>query len=771
MKNILYNFILTLKRYKTASALNILGLSVAFAIFIIILSQLWWQYTYNDNIPQSDQVYVLAYDYDSQGEFSPTISRPNGEAVAQSVPQVKSYGIMRQGNHVFKEFGNTKDSRIDIQLISPSIIELIGMKIVEGDSTRFSEPNAIMLPRSLATKYFGDKSPVGELIDDKYQIVAIFQDIPSNSTFKNKVMVNLHQLDINSRGNLAYSFFFKFPPNQETAKKITDAYIEQYKDYGWECDAELIPMDKLYFYPNINHYQFPNVNLPLSYVLLSVAIVVLLIAVANYINFFLSLVPVRIKAVNISKVFGASVGALRWNVIFEAVGIMLLAFGVSLFFVDMLSGVELIRFAGEGFVFGDNVEILIGTGIFAVALGLISGLFPAWYITKFSPSMVLAGSFGRSRRGRALRLTLSTFQFTSSIVLVVVSLFIILQNSFMRDFDYGYSRERLYHFQIPNSLWKDASVLTNELLKNPDIQGVAYSNGRLTDPYASLETTIEKNGQEYNFPIKAAGVGFIKFMGLELIEGRDFVESDKQSKYGSVIINETAAQKYNIKVGEKLGVNEFDVVGIVKDYHYGSLRDKVEPMGLGEFGQYYPLYATANVRIAQGANLEKTKKYILDALIGVASDTRPEDVDIQHIDSSIEENYQKEGRLATIIIIFSLVTILISLIGVMGTVIFDLQHRRKEVSVRKVFGASVRSILGRFNRGVLWILIISTLIGVPLAWYVVSSWLENFAHRVPMYWWVFVGGVVIVAVIVFSLVTLQTWRTANANPTKFLKSE
>ncbi len=792
MKNIFYNFSVTLKRFKTASVLNLLGLSVAFTIFIIVLSQLWWQYNYNDSIPQSEQLHMLTYEYEPGEGFDPYFNRTNGDELGASIPELEGFGSIGENDYFYRDFGNTKDIEFDAYLVSPSIIDLLGIKIIEGDSASFSEPGAIIIPLSMARQYFGEQSPIGELLagrDGKYRrqrppveqtIVGVYADMPTNRTYDNRIYANLGNEYLNNSSMWMFNHLLKFKPNNTTSEKIKTKLIEilsrDEEDPEEGIDAvELIPMNELYFNQKIDStYFFESGNMQLSLVLISVAFVILLIAVVNYINFFMSLVPVRIKAVNIAKVFGASAGALRANIIFEGIGIMALAFGFSLLWVGVAADIEMIRFAGEPFVFGNNIEVLVATGIFAIVLGAISGLFPAWYITKFSPSMILAGSFGRSRRGRALRSVLSIFQFTSSIVLVIVALFIMLQNSFMREFDYGYSRERLYKLRLTTPLVRNQKqdALSNELKKNPDITDFSYTNGSLVQPGISLNWQAMHNGEDIRYSNMPVSWNHPRMMGIELVDGRYFTEEDQTKQNGSIIFNETAAKAYNLKVGDVIDIFiKTDVVGIAKDFQYGSLYNEIPPVALVIGHPQMRYYSYAYIRISPTADLEKTLTFIREAIKTADPMMEPNELELTHFDESLEEVYQKEERLAGVITIFSFITILISLLGVMGTVIFDLQHRRKEVSVRKVFGASVSSILGRFNRGVLWILIISTLIGLPIAWYIISTWLENFTHRVPMHWWVFVAGVVIVSVIVFSLVTIQTWRAANANPTKYLKSE
>ncbi len=789
MKNILYNFTVTLKRFKTASVLNLLGLSVAFTIFIIVLSQLWWQYTYNDSIPQSEKIHLFASEYNKGEGYAIHTSRPYGDQIAQSIAGIESYAIRSERYNIYKEIGDAKNVTERSFKISPSFIEMMGIEIVEGDISRFNEPNAVIISHSMAQKYFGDKSPIGAIIESvplfdtsvnppvtTHNIVAIYKDLPSNSMVGNGVYTNVGDFLIGEKGYFAFEYFYKFSGGENIEKQIQEKFNELNPSHiaGEQRSVKLIPMDEIYFSPYLkNTYGVRTGNLTLTLALISVAIVILLIAVVNYINFFMSLVPVRIKAVNIAKVFGASTRALKANIIFEGVGIMALAFGFSLLLVGVVADWEFIRFSGEAFLFKNNILVLVAVGLFAIVLGAISGLFPAWYITKFSPSMILAGSFGRSRRGRGLRTVLSTFQFSSSIVLVVVSLFIILQNSFMSNYDYGYKRDRLYKLGInPNGTEKS---LASELLLNPDILEVAYMNGTLAAErvVTNMRTSFDDGG-DYSFTQLSVDWNYPQMMGFELIEGRYFSEEDLSSTGSTMIFNETAAKKFNIKAGDRLSkkyVHSPQVVGVVKDFQYGSLHNSIPPICLTLMPKNDRGFYNADIRISSTADIEKTLTFIRTTLCKVDPSINPEQVRLVDFNQSIDQLYKKEQMLSTIIMAFSFISILISLLGVMGTVIFDLQHRRKEVSVRKVFGATVGSILGRFNRGVLWILIISTLIGLPIAWYIISTWLENFTRRVPMHWWVFAAGVVIVAVIVFSLVILQTWRTANANPTKFLKSE
>jgi putative ABC transport system permease protein len=284
------------------------------------------------------------------------------------------------------------------------------------------------------------------------------------------------------------------------------------------------------------------------------------------------------------------------------------------------------------------------------------------------------------------------------------------------------------------------------------------------------------NGESIRFSYQPVSWNYLEFMGLQMIEGRTFIEEDASKTGGTIIFNEAAAKMYNIKLGDFIEGHNWnekaEIVGIVKDFNFTSLQDNIEPLALYEFGcKGWLVPSVAHIRLSPDADFKKTSEFIAAAMPTVDPSLELDKITIVPFDMTIENLYTKEISLTKIISLFSLVAIIISLMGVFGIVVFENQHRRKEIALRKIHGSTARLILGMFNRKFIYILLISFVIAAPIAYFAVNKWLSGFAYKTPVYWWVFVGGFLIVAFITLLTVTLQTFRTANENPVKALKND
>jgi putative ABC transport system permease protein len=407
-------------------------------------------------------------------------------------------------------------------------------------------------------------------------------------------------------------------------------------------------------------------------------------------------------------------------------------------------------------------------------MGVLVGLFPAFYITKFNPALVLKGSFGRSKKGQRLRSILLIIQFTISIVLIIGAGFVYLQSRFMQKYDYGFNRDRLITVSVGGKIASQPQAFLSELKKNPAMEGVAYGDHSILS--IAMGWGRNHNGEHINHLCLPVSWNYPEFMGLKLLEGRFFIEEDASKPGGTFIFNETAAKKYNIKVGEFMGGHSdselAEVVGIVKDFNFASLKNGIEPLALYEFGSNgWRIPSVAHIRLSPDADFKQSADFIASCMKEVNPDINLEKIKIYPFDTEIENLYTKEQNLTKIISLFSLVAILISLMGVFGIVVFENQHRRKEIALRKIHGSTTALILSMFNRKFIHILSMSFVIAAPIAWFCVTKWLSAFAYRTPIYWWVFAGGFLVVAFITLLTVTLQTFHVANENPIHSIKAE
>ena len=789
MKTILRNFLSTLRRFKLASALNILGLSVAFAAFIVILMQVSYERGFDKGYPE--QVYRV--EIKDSTNHSAWYSRPMCDILLESSPAIKAGSMNTPYNSpVYLSFDKdgTKVGYIEgVINVYPGEPDVFGYEIIEGTKAAFDDHTKLVLPQSLARKLFGSASAVGRIVTfedwteadgskSTFEIGAVYKDFPANSSVPNCIKRKFSPSENrNSWGNWNYNLYVTLHPGSDpgqTARQMTEYYNNFGKPdwFGTKYMFALQPIEGVYYDMSVDSDTAPKGSKATMSILLAIALLVIGIAAVNFVNFSTSLTPLRIKSINTQKVLGSSVGTLRGALVGEAVGISLIAFGLALVWVFLLSDTGFNGLISGGISFSVYKGVIFLAGGVALAVGLLAGLYPAFYTTSFPPALVLKGSFGMSPKGRKLRTALIGFQFVVSLGLIVAAMFLQMQNRFMWDMDTGYNKDQIAIVQLSRELGGSdmKSTVVNQLKSDANIEDVAFGQMVLGagDQYMTWGRKT-REGQDVQFTCFPVSWNFAQVMGLRIVEGRDFNEDD-QTRNGTFIMNQTAMNSFHLTLDDQIEGHNDDmapIAGIVKDFNFASLRNNIGPMCLYQFGQHpWQDLRTAYVKVkgnpfAAADHIKKTLAR-LDPLYPA---------EIIFYDEMFNNLYQKERKTTSLITIFSLLAVVISLVGVFGLVVFETQYRRKEIGVRKVLGATVAEILAMFNKSFVRLVIVCFVVAAPLAWYGVTKWLETFAYRTPVYWWVFVLSLVIVMLITLITVTIQSWRAATANPVSSLKTE
>ena len=506
-------------------------------------------------------------------------------------------------------------------------------------------------------------------------------------------------------------------------------------------------------------------------VLFSIAFVILIIAGINFTNFSTALTPMRIKSINTQKVLGSSDRMLRGCLLMESVCVSIFAYLLSLLFLYLAQKTPIASLVDADMSFGAQPGIIGGTALIAVIVGMLAGLYPSYYITSFPPALVLKGSFGLSLAGRRMRSFLVSIQFVASFILIIGSLFMYLQNHYMQNAPLGYDKEEMITIQLNNKINQNRDAFTNQLKTFAGVEDVTYSQFLLASQDQYMGWGRDYNGEQISFQCLPVSSSFLKVMGIEVKEGRNFRSEDDLKEDGCYIFNEKAKALYDLKLNEKIDGDE--IIGFIPNIKFASFRQEVSPMafylwGKYQWGQEGNYYNTAYVKFKAGSDLRAGMKHVRESLSKFDSEYP---FVVRFYDEVMQRTYEKELKIGSLITLFSLIAIFISIVGVFGLVVFESEYRRKEIAVRKVLGSTTGQILYMFNVNYFWILLICFILGAPVAWYGVYRWLENFAYRTPMYWWVLPFAFLVVGVITVVTVTFQNWHVANENPVNNIKSE
>jgi putative ABC transport system permease protein len=346
--------------------------------------------------------------------------------------------------------------------------------------------------------------------------------------------------------------------------------------------------------------------------------------------------------------------------------------------------------------------------------------------------------------------------------------FMYLQNYFMQNSPLGYDKDAIITVNI-GKIQQKRDVFTNQLKSFSGIDDVTYGEALLSSSDQYMGWGREYNGENISFQCLPVHYTFLKVMGIEITGGRDFRQEDANMQYGVFVFNETAHKKYSLELNTTID-GQGEIIGFMPDVKFASFRTTVDPMAFYVWGtdNWGNQPNNAYIKVKAGANMRAAMSHINATLAELNPDYT---FNVRFYDDVLQHLYEKETALSSLITLFSLIAIFISIVGVFGLVVFDSECRRKEIGIRKVLGASTMEIIIMFNKSYLKILAICFVIAVPLAWYAVNRWLENFAYKTPMYWWVYLLALAVVGVITVATVTFQNWRVANDNPVNAIKSE
>lgn len=784
MKLVLFNLKTMVRSHKAPLLLNIIGLSIAFASFVVIMMQAMYDLRYDRFYSNSDIIYRI--EAKMVDNFTPNLPPPLGYGVINNSPDIEMGGwYYPLESYAFYTEKGGKDKALNSMnvRVDSTLFKMFDFKVVSGDLSKVDHLQQIAISERTALKYFGIADVAGmELYCEgaPVTVAAVFKDPPKNTFLKNVEIIRLNQPNspaLQNYNNWNYPFYVMLRDGADL-KKVTADVIEQFREKKIMGDREitddfirLTPIGDVHFDNNIKYDSVEKASLVTVITLIAMAIIILLIASINFVNFATSLVPKRIRSVNTQKVLGSTDSSLRVSLMVEAMLISLISFGVSLLIVQFAGTTTFPSLISASIAISDNVGLIVVLGLVALGTGVVAGIYPAYYTTSFSPALVLKGSFGLSLEGRKLRTLLIGFQFVISFVFVVAAIFIRVQNDFMKQHDMGFNRDNVYNVFVPDDVAANPSAFRDKLMENPSVKGLTFGSGPIVSNGKMGWGRKHKDG-DIQFDCLPVTTEFLDVMEMKIVDGRNFVESDSMRTDGVFIFNETAVKTFGIKVGDRIEGHNYDeqaeVVGVVKDFNFQPMQYAIQPLCLYIMGRdpwEYPNFAY----IRADGDIAAVKAHVEKSLRAVAPNEK--ELSVTMLDSGMEYLYKKENNLALLVTVFSIIAILISIIGVFGIVMFDSRYRRREIAIRKIHGSTVSQILMMFVRYYVRIVIICFVVAVPIAYFIVNNWLENFAYRSEIHWWIFAISLIIITLITIATVVIESLKAATENPVKSIKGE
>jgi len=778
--------------------LNIIGLITAFMAFIIIILSIQNEFSYNKNIKNSNRIYRIELSIKAKygSGIEPVFSYPMAQDIINSSSDIESGTVICSYYSNTHYTVNIKNEKIgykdDFMACDRNFIRTFGLDIIAGNSKPFEAPENVIIPESIAIKLFGNsQNAIGQTINmtkswltklDKFSITAVYKDLPENCTLTNSIY-----FIISNKGFIedwgshnVYTYLKLNKSSSHNINKILDNYKKKIKskldneDFINEAFS-YTAFEDIYYSHKCNFDDITkHGNKSSTYILLSIALLILLLASINFTNFSMAVVPFKIKAINIKKVLGENNKSLRYHIILDSIYLLNFSMIIALILVYLISRMSFSYSIFSNINLGNQYIFIIGCLFGSIILGALISIFPSKYMTSFSPAIVLKGSFGLSSHGLLLRKILVSIQFIISISLIASSLFIQKQNSFMSNADLGFNKDNLLVLEINKELARNnLPLIENSLNKIPDIEGVGFCQDKICskDIYSMQGYFI--NGHVKQFTSINCSWNLPKVLGVKLLEGEYLTSRNHYKEIRSVIMNETAKKTYQCSLEDNYTIwkTPIKLNAIMEDIRVLSMRGQASPMLFWippyHDSSYYP-YQFAYIRYNKNSSPINLIKKIKDTMYSIDPYFT---FNIEDFDNIIEARYKTETNFGKAINLFSILAIIISLIGILGLILFDTLQRKKELAIRRIHGANEINIIIKFSKPYLIMIGICSIISIPIIIYVMKLWLDKFAYKIDLSPWIFLVAILIALVLTLIVIIYQVKTALHKNPINSIKPE
>lgn len=795
MKLMIRNLLYLFKRFKTAVVLNLFGLTIAFAAFLLIVMQVDYEMNYDAMHSKSGRTFRLEANH---GEFEHNAIHclMFSDAFVNSSAHITDYSYRYPfyGGERYCQIdevddqGEAKVFKENFQLCLPNISDVFDFHMKEGSVECLSIPGSVLIPESVAKRLFDKQSAIGKRIrmsgSSGWQPVSttiltiggVYKDFPGNTTVQNRIYVPMDQLDLLKSSWQMYAneiyVTLDDPLNKEEVldhfNKTFD-FAKSQMGSAQEIALRLTPLKDVYYTHDTTFDFNPKGHRETNYVLLGIAFLILFIAGINFTNLTTSLIPLRLKTINTHRVLGCSIYKLQAISLIESIVICLISYILALFIVNDLSYTPIVNWVDADIRLSQYKGLILLTALIAILTGCLAGLYPAIRSTSYAPALVLKGSFGLSPKGKKVRVALIGFQYTVSIALIIVTLFMGLQNHFMTSSEQlGFNKDQVAIVNLTPEIYaKHKPQYIQKLKDYPGIEDVAFSVYELSkeDDMIDLEYARHEDKDVF-FKVFYASENFLSVMDIQVEEGRDFTREDLNKAQSDYIINPAAERDFHLHPGDRF--NDRTVLGVSKDFRFNSCRIASSPFVFALNNDIPNPKLVSYIRFNSKTNLQEAVAHVRETLKEI-DPTFP--FEISFYNTILNNLYQKEQTLGKLISLFGIMAILISIVGVFGLVLFETQYRRKEIGIRKINGATTGQILLMFNKTYIRIVSVCFIISIPIAWMGTQQWLENFAYKTPLHLWVFIVAFLIILSVTIGTVTFRNWQAANENPVNSVKSE
>lgn len=801
LRSALRNF----RRNKIYAVINILGLSLGLTSTIFILLYINDELGYDKHFSLHKRLYRLEGDFNINNKHDrfAVSALPMGPALQLEMPEVEAFCRFNLNENTIFRYNEKEFIEKNAYLADSTAPYLFSLSFIEGNPEKaLTEPFTVILSEKTAKKYFGKSPAYGKILytpsGRSYKVTGVFEDLPHNTHMVFDLLMSMetlgtymgdeqyHSMAPIAFWNVGYFTYILLKPNSDMdniLNKFPAFYDKYMKEIGDQINASFElkanRIDKVHHNSHVDA-DLPTGNMAYIYVFSAVAVLIILLAAINYMNLATARAANRAREVGLRKVVGANRAQLAGQFMSESLLLAVLSMVISLILIKLF--IPLFnQISGKALSFSllANPEMMFGILAITLITGLISGIYPSLFLSSFQPAVVLKGKIKIGSGGAWLRKGLVAFQLLISLVMVTGSIVIFDQLHFMQRADMGFEKDNIMVLEVQDSAFRRRTdSFKSELLQNPNILNVGMSWGI---PGGSMSVQVvrmekETKMQDYALNLLPCDYDFLELLQVSFVKGRNFSREMGSDKETAVIVNEATVREMGWgehALGKKIhwgydmdgsGGKRMKVIGVVKDFNYVSLHNTIEPIIM--FIPDFPLNVMS-VRIKPGT--EKSSIDFIQKQWKESNVNRP--FDYYFLDKNFESKYQAESNLGQVFPIFAILSIFIALLGLIGLSSFMALQRTKEIGVRKVLGASIQSIVLMLYRESVLLVFLAFIIAVPLSWYMLHRWLENFAYHISLSWFIFAFAGLIILIITLISVSFHAIKAALSNPVTAIKYE
>ncbi|MGF1587588.1 MAG: ABC transporter permease [Bacteroidales bacterium] len=771
------------------STINILGLTLGIASALFLIIYVADELSYDRYHEKADRIYRVSTTItETDDQFTWIMAQiPFGQQVKEDYPEIEASVRFFNFNRSLFKYEDKEFMEEDFVYADSTVFDVFSYQFIYGSPhSALTEPNAVVLTSTVANRYFGSGDPVGKSLTsgtNAYRVTGVIADLPRNSHYRYDALISRTSLpaQMGSWGNFGVFTYLLLPEDiniTEFEEKINGMYDKYMAEIFERMNIKIVyhlePITSIHLHSTNADEPEPTGSIAYVYIFMAVAFFLILIAAMNYMNLATARSIRRAREVGLRKVLGSNRSGLIFQFLAESAALTIIALIISLGVVALLLP-EFNKLAGKYFEINVLFTPLVIASIFGIVLitGILGGSYPAFYLSRFSPVKVLKGEISKGSSGNLFRKVLVTIQFTVSVVMIISTLIVFRQLDYLKNKDLGYSMENIIGVTFNNQeMSLRYQTFKQTLLENKNVLAVTCTNAQIGmgTPKVIFMMESEDGMVERGVNFAVVDHDFIETMDVQIVKGRDFRQDMPADTLLAVVINETLAKRMNWDdpIGKRVemgggSVLNATVTGVIKDYHQTGIYNEIESLML----VYRMTSPFVYIKLDQ-VNIQDALRYTEEVWTGLYPD---QPFSYYFLSDRFYEQFGSDEKRGFIFTVFTILAIVIASLGLFGLTSYMVEQRSREIGIRKVFGASELVIIRIVSVEFLTLVLIAIVLAVPVSYYIMTDWLDNFVYRTQPGVMVFVLSAIITIAVTFITVNIRAWKAAIANPVDSLRVE